>query len=206
MATSWRRQGVAVNSPPADPFSQLEAWFALANERESVNPTAAALATVRADGGPAVRMVLIKGVGPKGLDFYTNLNSRKAAELGRDPRAALTMYWKSLGRQVRVEGRVAPVEAGEADSYFASRPRTSQLGAWASRQSDILPSRQALDDAFAEVTTGYANRPVPRPPFWSGFRLAPDMIEFWTERPSRLHDRLEFRRVGGAWVARALYP
>lgn len=190
----------------ADPLGLCRRWLAEAEKTEPINPNAAALATVRRDGGPAVRMVLIKDLGPSGPVFYTNLDSRKGDELRHDQRAALCLYWKSLGRQVRLEGSVTPVADVEADAYFASRPRESQIGAWASHQSQPITDRRELEAAVAAISEHHAGRAVPRPPHWSGFRLTADLIEFWTERPSRLHDRIEYRRRDGAWIARILSP
>ncbi len=173
---------------------------------EPINPDAAALATVGSDGMPSVRMVLLKGADERGFVFYTNLASLKGEQLLANPKAALCVYWKSLGRQVRVEGETQQVSDEEADAYFATRPRQSQLGAWASKQSRPLESRHALEKRVAQVAAKYPFGRIPRPPDWSGFRLRAQGIEFWREGRFRLHDRLLYLREAGGWSTRRLYP
>ena len=189
-----------------DPIELFKSWFAEAAKAEPADPNAVALATADASGRPSVRMVLLKDVDARGFVFYTNRESRKGLEIQANPQAALCFYWKSLDRQVRVEGGIEPVAEAEADSYFASRDRASQIGAWASRQSRPLESRFALERRIAEFTAKFHVGTVPRPPFWSGFRLVPAAIEFWRERPFRLHDRTVYHRDGSAWSVRKLYP
>ncbi len=191
-----------------EPFRLFAAWFAEAKRAEPVNPDAMALATVDADGLPNVRMVLLKGFDERGFVFYTNLGSVKAHELDGAPKAALTFYWKALQRQVRMRGSVEAVSAEEADAYFASRSRMAQIGAWASKQSTVLESRMAFEKAVARFTAKFTIGAVPRPPFWSGYRVAPTEIEFWQERLYRLHDRITFRRSDPAtsWTKTRLYP
>jgi pyridoxamine 5'-phosphate oxidase len=191
-----------------EPLRLFAAWFEEARTAEPSDPEAMALATVDADGLPNVRMVLLKGFDERGFVFYSNEDSRKGRELAANPKASLAFHWKSLRRQVRLRGTVAAVSADEADAYFASRPRSSQIGAWASRQSSPLESRYAFEKAIALKAAQFAIGPVPRPPFWIGYRLSPIVMEFWHERPFRLHDRIEFRRadVGGAWTKTRLYP
>ncbi len=196
-----------MTNAPTDPFSVFDSWFAEARTTELNDSNAMALATAGADGQPSVRMVLLKGHGPDGFVFYTNLDSRKGGELANHPRAALLFHWKSLRRQVRVEGPVAPVSAAEADAYFASRSRNSQLGAWASDQSRPLPDRATFETRFAEVEARFAETDVPRPPRWSGWRVAPARIEFWQDREFRLHDRTLYLPDGhGGWTTQLLYP
>ena len=189
-----------------DPITTVNAWLDAAATSEPLNPTAAALATVADSGAPSLRMVLLKHVDSDGFVFYTNLDSRKGRELAKDPRASLCLYWKSLGRQVRVEGTTRPVSEAEADAYFASRERGSQIGAWASRQSAELKDRADLEAAVADVAGRFAGHDVPRPAFWSGYRLVPERIELWWELPSRLHERVVFTRDNGAWATHQLYP
>jgi pyridoxamine 5'-phosphate oxidase len=191
-----------------EPWRLFSAWFEEAVRREPADPNAMALATVDADGLPNVRMVLLKGVDERGFVFYTNLESAKGRELEQAPRAALVFHWKSLTRQVRVRGTVERVTEADADAYFATRPRLTQIGAWASRQSAPLESRLAFEKAVALYTARHVVGPVPRPPFWSGFRVVPQAIEFWHDRPFRLHDRVEFRRSepGELWRKTRLYP
>jgi pyridoxamine 5'-phosphate oxidase len=190
----------------SDPILLFASWLADAEQAEPVDPNATALATVDASGMPNVRMVLLKGHGEDGFVFYTNLESAKGAELTANPKAALCFYWKSLNRQVRVRGPVEPVALSEADAYFASRPRGSRIGAWASAQSRPLESRFALEKAVAAYTARYAIGDVPRPPHWSGFRLIPREIEFWQAGTFRLHDRVRFTRDHGGWASARLYP
>ena len=191
-----------------DPLRLFAAWFEDAKNAEPSDPEAMALATVDTDGLPNVRIVLLKGFDERGFVFYSNEGSRKGGELAANPGASLVFHWKSLRRQVRLRGAVTSVSATEADAYFASRPRSSQIGAWASRQSSPLESRYAFERAIALKAAQFAVGPVPRPPFWIGYRLMPIVIEFWHERPFRLHDRIEFRRadVGAAWTKTRLYP
>ena len=191
-----------------EPLRLFAAWFEDARQAELSDPEAMALATVGADGLPNVRMVLLKGFDERGFVFYSNEESQKGRELAANPKASLAFHWKSLRRQVRLRGEVAAVSAAEADAYFASRPRSSQIGAWASRQSSPLESRYAFEKAIALKAAQFAVGPVPRPPFWVGYRVMPSVMEFWHERPFRLHDRIEFRRaqVGEAWTKTRLYP
>jgi pyridoxamine 5'-phosphate oxidase len=191
-----------------EPLRLFTGWFAEAKRAEPVNPDAMALATVDPDGLPNVRMVLLKGFDERGFVFYTNLDSVKAHELSTAPKAALAMYWKTLQRQVRMRGSVAPVSAEEADAYYASRSRMAQIGAWASKQSAPLESRMAFEKAIARFTAKFAIGTVPRPPYWSGYRIVPSEIEFWQERQFRLHDRITFKRssLTGQWSKMRLYP
>jgi len=189
-----------------DPFSQFGAWLREAEASEPNNPNAMTLATVSADGRPSTRMVLLKGYDDQGFVFYTNYTSQKGRELLGNPNASLCFHWKSLGRQVRVDGRAEPVSDAEADAYFASRQRGSQIGAWASEQSRPVDSRDTLEKRVREVTAEYDGADVPRPPHWSGFRVVPDRIEFWTDRPNRLHDRQAFDRAEGDWREQRLQP
>jgi pyridoxamine 5'-phosphate oxidase len=188
-----------------EPLAPFARWFSEAAASEA-DPEAMVLATAAADGRPSARAVLLKGFDDRGFVFYTNLESRKGGELAGNPHAALCFYWKSQHRQVRVEGRVEAVTAAEANAYFASRARESQIGAWASAQSRPLESRRLLDERVAEAASRFAAAEVPRPPFWSGFRVVPDRVEFWQERPSRLHDRWLFVCERGEWHRKRLYP
>jgi pyridoxamine 5'-phosphate oxidase len=181
-------------------------WFALARDAEPNDPGAVALATVDADGQPSARMVLLKGHDERGFVFYTNRDSRKGIELEANPRAALLFHWKSMRRQVRVEGRVELVAEVEADAYFATRSRDSQLGAWASDQSRPLDMRATFEARYEEMRARFEGRDVPRPPRWSGYRVVPDRIEFWTDRAHRLHDRRLFTLEEGGWGEGLLYP
>jgi len=190
----------------AEPFALFDEWFAEAKEREINDPNAMALATVDAEGLPNLRMVLLKGADERGFVFYTNLESAKGRELAGNPKAALLFHWKSLRRQIRARGTVTQVSEAEADAYFASRPLDSRIGAWASQQSRPLESRFALEKAVAVNTAKYAIGEVPRPPYWTGFRIAPVSIEFWQDKPFRLHDRVVFTREGDGWRKVRLYP
>ena len=191
-----------------DPLVLFQIWFDEARAHEPNDPEAMALATVDASGTPNVRMVLMKGVGPKGFVFYTNEGSAKGRELNASPRAALLFHWKSLRRQVRIRGAVGAVSDAESDAYFATRSRPSQVGAWASRQSRPLENRAVFEGEIAEVTARFASGEVPRPPFWRGFRVEPSSIEFWRDGQYRLHDRLTFTRLpsGEEWSRERLYP
>jgi pyridoxamine 5'-phosphate oxidase len=191
-----------------EPVRLFAAWLAEAERAEPVNPNAMTLATVDRDGLPNARMVLLKGFDDQGFVFYTNLDSVKGREMAAAPKAALTFYWKSLQRQIRARGRVEPVSAEEADAYFATRSRMAQIGAWASKQSAALENRMAFEKAIAVYTAKYAIGAVPRPPHWSGYRVVPQEIEFWQERPFRLHDRVAFLRADSKdpWRKTRLYP
>ncbi|MEX0408954.1 pyridoxamine 5'-phosphate oxidase [Aquibium sp. LZ166] len=190
----------------AEPFRLFAEWLADAEKSEPNDPNAVALATVDRDGLPNVRMVLLKGFDEKGFVFYTNFESAKGAELLASMKAAMCFHWKSLRRQVRIRGSVEIVSAEEADAYYASRPRGSRIGAWASKQSRPLESRFALEKAVAEFTARYAIGEIPRPEHWSGFRLKPQAMEFWHDRPFRLHDRVRFEGRDGGWDKTRLYP
>jgi pyridoxamine 5'-phosphate oxidase len=191
-----------------EPWRLFAAWFADARSAEPVNPDAMTLATVDADGMPNARMVLLKGFNERGFVFYTNTESVKGHELDKAPKAALTFYWKSLQRQVRIRGRVEPTSLQEADAYFATRSRMAQIGAWASKQSAELEGRLAFEKAVTFYTAKFAIGDVPRPPHWSGYRVVPTAIEFWQERAFRLHDRIAFRRDDpkASWTKTRLYP
>lgn len=189
-----------------DPFALFDSWFAQARESEPNDPNAMALATVDAAGQPAVRMVLLKGHGPDGFVFYTNHEGRKAADLAAVPKAALLFHWKSLRRQIRVEGLVTRATDAESDAYFASRGRASQLGAWASDQSRPLPDRATFEARHEAMRARFEGGDVPRPPHWGGYRVTPHRIEFWQDREHRLHERRLFTRVGTGWREGLLYP
>lgn len=196
-----------------EPFSLFRQWFEEAAKSEPNDPNAMSLATVDAHGLPDVRIVLLKGFDERGFVFYTNKESAKGEELKANPKAAINFHWKSLQRQVRVRGLVQSVSDAEADEYYQSRPKISRIGAWASQQSRPLASRAAFEQAVADLEAKFGDGPIPRPPHWSGFRIVPLSIEFWHDRPFRLHDRIVFRRSatddgapGGAWDRQRLYP
>jgi pyridoxamine 5'-phosphate oxidase len=189
-----------------DPIALFDAWYAEAKAAEINDPDAMALATAAASGAPSVRIVLLKGYGPDGFTFYTNADSRKGEELAANPQASLLFHWKALRRQVRIEGCVEEVGPTEADAYFATRSRDSQLGAWASDQSRPLDSRETFEVRYQEMTKRFEGKNVPRPPRWTGFRVRPEQIEFWTDRPHRLHERRLFVRNAQGWAEGYLYP
>lgn len=189
-----------------DPFALFRDWYDEARETEINDSNAVALATADAAGRPSVRMVLLKGFDERGFVFYTNRESRKAGDLAANPQAALLFHWKSLRRQVRIEGLVGLASDEESDSYFASRSRDSQLGAWASDQSRPLDRRDTFEQRFAAMQQRFDGQPVPRPPHWGGYRVSPDRIEFWQDRAHRLHERRLFERVGDGWREGVLYP
>jgi pyridoxamine 5'-phosphate oxidase len=189
-----------------DPLKRFQEWFREAGQAGVEVPEAMTLATAAADGAPSARMVLLKGADDDGFLFYSGYVSRKAGELEENPRAALVFYWRPLGKQIRVEGRVERVPDVESDEYFATRPRGSQLAAWASQQSHQMAGREELERRYAELEREYEGRAVPRPPHWGGYRLRPDAIEFWEHRENRLHDRTRYTRAREGWRAERLAP
>lgn len=201
-----RARGHMKKPDQADPIARFQEWLDEAYASEPVNPNAVALATASPQGAPSVRMVLLKEADERGFVFYTNLESQKGVQLNANAACSLCFYWKSLARQIRVEGRAEPVDAAEADAYFATRPRQARIGAWASKQSRPLTGRLELEKAVAKQTVRFAVGKIARPDFWSGFRVVPTRIEFWRERPFRLHERKVFVQDSGSWTSQELYP
>jgi len=193
-------------NPPATPWPLLADWFAAAEKSEINDPNAMTLATVGADGMPSARIMLLKGYDENGFVFFTNRTSHKGEQLAATGKAALCFHWKSLRRQIRVEGEVSPVSDSESDDYFSTRPRGSQIGAWASRQSQPLASRDQLEQGVRDVEKAYEGKPVPRPPHWGGYLLTPKLIECWQDRPFRLHDRVVYSWQKDHWKVERLYP
>jgi pyridoxamine 5'-phosphate oxidase len=206
MRQEYGERGLRKADLLADPLEQFTLWFDEARNAALLEPNGMTLATVDAAGQPAARTVLLKGVDRRGLTFYTNLDSRKARELAANPKAALLFWWPTFGRQVRFEGAIEPVEDAEADAYFATRPRGSQIGAWASAQSSVIADRAALEAAERKIAERFADGPMPRPPFWGGYRLTPERVEFWQGRINRLHDRLRYTRQADRWAVERLAP
>jgi pyridoxamine 5'-phosphate oxidase len=204
---NYAQQNLLEETAQASPFQQFQAWLVEALDADVIEPNAMTLATITADSRPAARMVLLKELDERGFVFYTNFQSRKGQELAQTPAAALVFWWGELERQVRIEGDIVPVAPEEADAYFQSRPRGSQLGAWVSQQSQVIPHRGVLEQQLQQLEQDYRNRPIPRPPYWGGYRLVPTYFEFWQGRPNRLHDRLCYRQTdSGTWQMQRLAP
>lgn len=202
----YTRDGLTETQAPAEPFALFGEWFAQAVEVESTEANAMMLATVDGEGQPHLRTLLLKGFDERGFVFFTNYQSAKGQQLASSPAAAMTFWWHDLERQVRIEGQVEQTSAEESDAYFHSRPAGSRLGAWASPQSQVIDSREVLEQRLGAVQQQYADTDAPRPPHWGGYRLVPTLVEFWQGRPSRLHDRLCYRLVDGSWVRERLAP
>ncbi len=202
----YTRSGLKESDASHDPIEQFRRWFDEALAADLHEPNTMTLATATPNGRPSARIVLLKGFDERGFVFYTNYEGRKGGELAANPRAAIVFYWGELQRQVRIEGRVSRVPDRESDAYFAGRPKGSQLGAWASKQSRPVKDRGALEERLRELEVGYEGREVPRPPFWGGYRVEPETIEFWQGRENRLHDRLVYRYSDGLWRRERLQP
>lgn len=206
MRENYLRAGLSESDVADSPIAQFERWFEAAVQAGLREPNAMTLATATAEGRPAARIVLLKSFDEQGFVFYTNYDSRKGRELTANAQAALVFYWADLERQVRVEGSVVPVSRAESEAYFHSRPRGSQFGAWASRQSTVLAGREVLEAQFSSAQQQFGEGSIPMPPFWGGYRVIPDLMEFWQGRPSRLHDRIQYRLRGERWVRERLAP
>lgn len=205
---NYTRDGLHETDVHENPFAQFATWFEEASATEEIRePNAMVLATVSAEGKPSARVVLLKDVSESGFTFFTNYGSQKASEITATGYASLVFWWEPLERQIRIEGRVEKIPAASSDQYFASRPRKSQIGAWASPQSEEIPSREVLEQRFTDLEAEYADKEIPRPEHWGGFRVFPEKIEFWQGRPSRLHDRLVFSlQTDGSWLRQRLAP
>ncbi|HQT39955.1 MAG TPA: pyridoxamine 5'-phosphate oxidase [Acidocella sp.] len=206
MLRNFALESFAVKQVKNDPFVTFGDWLTEAESSEPNDPNAMILATASAEGKPAARTVLLKAWDDKGFVFYTNLESRKSQELRQNPHAALLFYWKTLHRQVRIEGTISLVSDAQADEYYASRPRGSRIGAWASAQSKPLPDRETFEAKFEEFEAKFPGDTIPRPPFWSGWRVTPDYLEFWQDVKYRLHERTTYTRDGNEWITGKLYP
>jgi pyridoxamine 5'-phosphate oxidase len=206
LRVEYKRAALDVPDVDPDPFLQFGRWFDEAVAAQVPEPNAMTLATVDAAGHPSARIVLLKALDSRGFTFYTNFESRKARALAANPQAAILFFWPELERQVRAEGAVEKVDDATADAYWAARPHSSQVGGWASPQSEPLPDRAALEERFAQASARYDGKTVPRPPHWGGYRILPDAFEFWQGRASRLHDRLSYRRDEGRWRIGRLAP